>query len=103
MFDKLDPAIAKADKDITSADESLQSIKKAADGFATAAANISSSKGLLGALMNDEQMRSDFRDLIYNFKINGPIWYKDTAEKLRQDELKKQREAIQPPKRGIFR
>ncbi|MDZ4402147.1 MlaD family protein [Prosthecobacter sp.] len=103
MFDKLDPAIAKADKVMTTADESLQSIKKAADSFAVAAANISSSKGLLGALMNDQQMRNDFRDLIYNFKVNGPLWYKNTAEKLRAEELKKQQEAPAPPKRGIFR
>lgn len=104
MFDKLDPAITKADKVMTTADESLQSIKKAADSFAAAAANISSSKGLLGALMNDAQMRADFRDLIYNFKVNGPLWYKDTAEKLRQGELKRQQqEEVQPPRRGLFR
>lgn len=103
MFDKLDPAISKADKVMTTADESLQSIKKAADSFALAAANITSSKGLLGALMNDPQLRQDFNDLIYNVRVNGPLWYKDTAEKKRQEELKKHQEAPQPPKRGIFR
>jgi ABC-type transporter Mla subunit MlaD len=101
MFDKLDPAIAKADKVMTTADESLQSIKKAADSFSAAAANISSSKGLLGALMNDQRLMADFRDLIYNFKVNGPLWYKDTAEKMRSGEFKKQTE--EQPKRGIFR
>ena len=100
---KLEPAIAKADKVMTTADESLQSIKKAADSFAMAAANISSSKGLLGSLMNDQRLMTDFRDLIYNFKVNGPLWYKDTAEKMRAEELKKQQEAPTPPKRGIFR
>ncbi len=103
MFDKLDPAIAKADKVMTTADGSLQSIKKAADSFAVAAASLSSSKGLLGALMNDQPLKNDFRDLIYNFKINGPLWYKDTAEKLRAEEAKKQQEAPPPPKRGVFR
>jgi hypothetical protein len=103
MFDKLDPAISKADKVMTTADESLQSIKKAADSFAFAAANLTSSKGLLGALMNDPQLRQDFSDLIYNVKVNGPLWYKDSAEKKRQEELKKHQEAPQPPKRGIFR
>ncbi len=103
MFDKLDPVIAKTDKAMTTAEESLKSIKKAADSFAGAAANISSGKGLLGALMNDPQMKNDFRDLIYNFKVNGPLWYKNTAEKLRAEELKKQQEPATPPKRGIFR
>ncbi|MFN0080682.1 MAG: MlaD family protein [Prosthecobacter sp.] len=99
---KLDPIIAKTDKAMSTAEESLQSIKKAADSFAAAAANISSGKGLLGALMNDPQMKNDFRDLIYNFKVNGPLWYKNTAEKQRAEELKKQQESTTPPKRGIF-
>jgi ABC-type transporter Mla subunit MlaD len=99
---KLDPVIAKSDKVMTSADESLQSIKKAADSFAVAAASVSESKGLLGALLNDQQMKNDFRDLIYNFKINGPLWYKDTAERLRAEELKRQQDE-QPQKRGLFR
>ncbi len=102
MFDKLDPAIAKADKLMATADESLQSIKKAADTFAVVGANISSGKGLLGALMNDQRLMTDFRDLIYNFKVNGPLWYKDTAERLRAEEAKKHLEES-PPKRGIFR
>ncbi|WP_397379533.1 MlaD family protein [Prosthecobacter sp.] len=102
MFDKLDPAIAKADKLMATADESLQSIKKAADTFAVVGANISSGKGLLGALMNDQRLMTDFRDLIYNFKVNGPLWYKDTAERLRAEEAKKRLEET-PSKRGIFR
>ena len=101
MFDKLDPAIAKAEGVMASADESLQSIKKAADAFAEAAENVSSGKGLLGALMHDQRLMGDFRDLIYNFKVNGPLWYKDTAEKLRAEELKRQTD--EQPKRGLFR
>ncbi len=81
MFDKLDPAIAKADKVMTSADESLQSIKKAADSFVTAARNINSSKGLFGALMNDADLKLDFKDLISNLKRNGVIFYRNSAEK----------------------
>lgn len=103
MFDKLDPAIARADKVMATADESLQSIKKAADSFATAAQNVTSGKGLLGALMNDQRLMSDFRDLIYNFKVNGPLWYKDTASKLRAEDTKSQTDGSQPAKRGLFR
>ncbi|WP_395732293.1 MlaD family protein [Prosthecobacter sp.] len=102
MFDKLDPAIAKADKLMATADESLRSIKKAADTFSVVGANISTGKGLLGAVMNDQRLMNDFRDLIYNFKVNGPLWYKDTAERLRAEEAKKHLEES-PPKRGIFR
>ena len=102
MFEKLDPAIAKADKVMTSADESMLAIKKAADSIGEAANTIASSKGLLGAIMNDARLRDDFRDLIYNFKVNGPLWYKDTAERLRSSETKRTDEAAQP-KRGVFR
>lgn len=103
MFEKLDPAIAKADKVMTTADESLKSIKKAADSFAVAASNITTGKGLLGALMHDERLMTDFRDLIYNFKVNGPLWYKDTAERLRAEEAKKLHPEGSQPKHGIFR
>lgn len=103
MFDKLDPAIAKADKVMTSADESMIAIKKAGDSIATAAASINSSKGLLGAIMNDQRLMNDFRDLIYNFKVNGPLWYKDTAEKLRASEAAKRQPEEATPKRGVFR
>lgn len=81
MFDKLDPAIAKADKVMTTADESLQSIKKAADSFAAAARNITTGKGLLGALMNDAELKDEFSGLISNLKRNGVIFYRDNAEK----------------------
>ncbi|WP_395741858.1 MlaD family protein [Prosthecobacter sp.] len=103
MFDKLDPVIAKTDKVMTEADSALQSVRKAADSFAAVGDNISSGKGLLGAIMNDQRLMNDFRDLIYNFKINGPLWYKDTASRLRAEELKKHGGEETPPKRGIFR
>lgn len=102
MFDKLDPAIAKADKVMATADESMLAIKKAADSIGAAATTIASSKGLLGSIMNDARLRDDFRDLIYNFKVNGPLWYKDTAERLRSSEATKTDEPP-APKRGIFR
>ncbi len=86
MFDKLDPAIAKADKVMTSADESLKSIKVAADSFSTAARNITTGKGLLGGLINDPEMKSEFKDLIFNLKRNGVLFYRNSAEKEKEKE-----------------
>jgi ABC-type transporter Mla subunit MlaD len=86
MFDKLDPAIAKADKVMSTADESLQSIKKAADSFAVAARNVTTGKGLLGALMNDSELKTEFKDLISNLKRNGVIFYRNSADKEREQE-----------------
>ena len=90
MFDKLDPAIAKANNVMTTAEESLQSIKKAADSFAIAARNITTSKGLLGSLMNDSELKTDFKDLISNLKRNGIIFYHNDAgkEKSREEPSK---------------
>jgi len=85
MFDKLDPAIGKVDKVMTTADDSLQSIKKAADSFALAAKNITTGKGLLGALTNDAELKTEFKDLISNLKRNGVIFYKNSADKERSE------------------
>jgi len=81
MFDKFDPVITKADKAMVSLDESLQSIKKAADTFSIASKNITSGKGILGAMMNDPELKDDFKDLISNLKRNGVLFYKNNAEK----------------------
>ncbi len=90
IFDKLDPAMAKADKVMTTAEESLQSIKKAADSFAIAARNITTSKGLLGSLMNDSELKTDFKSLISNLNRNGIIFYHNDAgkEKSREEPSK---------------
>ncbi|MFO1437493.1 MAG: MlaD family protein [Verrucomicrobiaceae bacterium] len=92
LIDKLDAPIAKVDKAMSTADDAMKSIKAAADSFSVAAKNITNGKGLLGALINDPQMKADFRDLIYNAKVNGFVWYKNTAEK----ERAKQQAAPQP-------
>lgn len=97
MFDKLDPAIAKADKVMTTAEESLKSIKTAADSFALAARQIGKGEGLLGALMSDPALKSDFKDLIFNMKHNGVLWYKNTADRERAQEAEEAQGA--PPKR----
>ncbi len=83
IIEKLDPVVAKADKAMTTADESLKSIKNAADSFSVAARNITSGKGLLGALINDAEMKTEFKDLISNIKRNGVIFYRNSAEKER--------------------
>jgi phospholipid/cholesterol/gamma-HCH transport system substrate-binding protein len=80
------------DKAMSTADDAMKSIKEAADSFSVAAKNITNGKGLLGALINDPQMKADFRDLIYNAKVNGFVWYKNTADK----ERAKQQPAPQP-------
>lgn len=101
MFDKLDPAIGKVDKVMTTADDSLQSIKKAADSFAVAAKNITTGKGLLGALTNDAELKTEFKDLISNLKRNGVIFYKNSADKQRTESTPTKTAPAPEPATGL--
>ena len=99
LIDKLNAPIEKMDKVMTTADDAMKSIKTAADSFSVAAKNITNGKGLLGALINDPQMKADFRDLIYNAKVNGFVWYKNTADKERAKQEPAPAPQPQPAKR----
>ncbi|MBL9131870.1 MAG: MCE family protein [Verrucomicrobiaceae bacterium] len=103
LIDKLDAPIAKVDKVMTGADDAMKSIKSAADNLSVAAKNITNGKGLLGALINDPKMRADFHDLIYNAKVNGFVWYKNTADKERakQPEQAPAQQA-EPKRKSLF-
>lgn len=96
MFDKLDPAFEKANSVMTTADTSLKSIRSAADTLAGSAKTLTSGKGLLGSLLNDAELKTDFKDLIGNMKRSGVLFYKNTADKQRAAEA-----AQQPPSRGV--
>ncbi|MBK8095195.1 MAG: MCE family protein [Verrucomicrobiaceae bacterium] len=105
LLDKLDAPIAKLDKVMASADDTMKSIKGAADSFSVAARNITNGKGLLGALINDPKLKTDFHDLIYNMKTSGPVWYKNNADKERSKQQTQPAPAPQPEqpkKRGFF-
>lgn len=96
MFDKLDPAIAKVDKVVASADEALKSIKTGADNFATVTKNLKSGEGLLQALMSDPELKENFKDLIYNLRHRGVLFYRDTADKKQADEEEPRRRSPSP-------
>lgn len=101
MFDKLEPALAKTDKVMDGAQDALKSIKVAADSFSTTAKTINNSKGLLGGLMHDVELKSDFKDLISNIKRNGLLFYKNSAdkEKARQQQQEDERPSTRSPVR----
>jgi ABC-type transporter Mla subunit MlaD len=87
MFDKLEPALAKTDGVMTS-------IKSAADSFSGTARTIGKNEGLLGALLTDQELKTDFKDLISNMKRSGVVFYKNVADK----ERAKQEEAAGDPR-----
>ena len=103
LIDKLDAPIVKVDKVMTEAEDAVKAIKTAADSFAVAAKNISSGDGLLGALINDKRLKADFHDLIYNLKVNGPVIYRNTADKERARlEEEKEKEVETPRRKSLF-
>ncbi len=79
MIDKLDPAIAKADKVLTSADDALIALKKGAEDFSTLTRSIRTGNGLLAALLNDPELKTEFSALITNLKERGILRYKDLS------------------------
>ena len=89
MFDKLDPAIARADGVMKGLDDALKSIKTVADNLAVATKGMKNGDGLLRALFSDEKLKNDFKDLIANMKHNGVLFYRDNADKARVDEEEK--------------
>jgi len=99
LIDKLNAPIEKMDMVMTTADDAMKSIKTAADSFSVAAKNITNGKGLLGALINDAQMKADFHDLIYNAKVNGFVWYKNPADTDRAKAEPAPAPQLQPAKR----
>ncbi len=80
-LEKLDPALEKLDSVMTNADEALIAIKGGAESFSTTMNYLRDGEGLLGALMEDEELKADFKDLVYNLKRNGVLFYRDSAEK----------------------
>ena len=93
MFDKLEPALAKTDGVMTS-------IKSAADSFTVTAKGFSSNRGLLHALLNDIELKTDVKDLVSNMKRSGVVFYKNVADKERakeQEEANSPRRSDPPP------
>lgn len=99
MLDSLKPALERADKVMESAEGSLKSVGSAADAFAGTVRNITSGRGLLGALANDPKLRTEFSDLISNLKRNGVLFYRDNAEKQRAEKQQEEEKRKPAPKR----
>ena len=91
---KLDGVIEQADSTMTSA-------KKAADSLQTAIADArkvlnsaSKGKGLVAALLNDQQLANDLHALVTNLRAHGVLFYRDSAAKAE----KKAPEQTKPPR-----
>src|SRR5213592_149459 len=69
---KLDGVIEQADSTMTSAN-------KAADNLQKVLRAAAQGKGLIAALLNDQQLANDLHALITNLRAHGVLFYRDTA------------------------
>lgn len=75
-------AIAKVDPALEQVPQVLSSIEKTADRAAVAMGKVDSKKGALGALVSDQELKTDMKDFVRNLKKNGVLRYKDEEEKV---------------------
>jgi len=72
---KLGPVVDKADS-------AMDSTKKAADDLQKVMASATQGKGLLAALLTNQELASDLRALVANLRAHGVLFYRDTAAKI---------------------
>ena len=71
----------KLDGVIEQADSTMVSAKKAADNLQKVLRTAAQGKGLVAALLNDQQLTNDLHALISNLRTHGVLFYRDTAAK----------------------
>jgi len=69
----------KLDGVIEKADSTMASAKKAADDLQKVLRAASQGKGMVAALLNDQQLANDLRALISNLRAHGVLFYRDAA------------------------
>src|SRR3954466_13927034 len=81
----------KLDGVIEQADSAMSSAKKAADGLQNAITDTrkvlhtaTQGKGLVAALLNDQQLANDLHALVTNLRAHGVLFYRDSAASAQQ-------------------
>src|SRR2546423_4551624 len=72
---KLGPVVDKADS-------AMDSAKKAADDLQKVLTSATQGKGLLAALLTNQELANDLRALVGNLRAHGVLFYRDTAAKI---------------------
>jgi phospholipid/cholesterol/gamma-HCH transport system substrate-binding protein len=72
---KLGPVVDKADS-------VMDSTKKAADDLQKVLSSATQGKGLLAALLTNQELANDLRALVSNLRAHGVLFYRDTAAKV---------------------
>lgn len=81
VIEKADKVMTSVDKAVASADSTLKSIEKTSNSLGDTVKDLRRGNGLLPALLADEQLKREFKDLISNLKEHGVLFYKNDAAK----------------------
>src|SRR6266403_1256506 len=76
---KLDGVIEKADSTMGSAKKAADNLQSAIGDARAALRSATQGKGLVAALLNDQQLANDLHALITNLRAHGVLFYRDTA------------------------
>src|SRR5216117_3091306 len=96
----------KLDGVVEQADSTMASAKKAADDLQNAIADTrkvvrsaTQGKGLVAALLNDQQLANDLHALITNLRAHGVLFYRDSAAKIETKPAESAKPARQTQRR----
>ena len=67
---------------VDKADSAMDSTKKAADDLQKVMNSATQGKGLLAALLTNQELANDLRALVANLRAHGVLFYRDTAAKI---------------------
>jgi phospholipid/cholesterol/gamma-HCH transport system substrate-binding protein len=79
---KLDGVIEQADSTMTSAKKAADDLQNAIADARKVLNSASKGKGLVAALLNDQQLANDLHALITNLRAHGVLFYRDSAAKV---------------------
>jgi ABC-type transporter Mla subunit MlaD len=91
---KLDDVIEQADSTMTSAKKAADNLQSAITDARKVLNSAAKGKGLVAALLNDQQLANDLHALITNLRAHGVLFYRDSAAKAE----KKAAEQTKPPR-----
>jgi phospholipid/cholesterol/gamma-HCH transport system substrate-binding protein len=67
---------------VDKADAAMDSTKKAADDLQKVLSSATQGKGLLAALLTNQELANDLRALVSNLRAHGVLFYRDTSAKI---------------------
>src|SRR5437870_10499847 len=76
---KLDGVVEKADSTMGSAKKAADNLQSAIGDARAALRSATQGRGLVAALLNDQQLANDLHALITNLRAHGVLFYRDTA------------------------